>query len=86
MPQDGDAPGKTSQFLGKLPEGAIGKAIDGTIPNLRFGTERFRVGFTTAVESHDSGMPAAVTGDEEQNFTSRREANTPRPTSKPTAS
>lgn len=65
-PQDGDAPDKTSQFVGQLPEAAIGKAIDVTIPNLRIGTERFRVGFTTAVEVHDNGMPAAVTGAEEQ--------------------
>ncbi|HRX78797.1 MAG TPA: hypothetical protein P5307_07020 [Pirellulaceae bacterium] len=65
-PQDGDAPDKTSQFVGRLPETAIGRAIDVTIPNLKIGAERFRVGFTTAVEVHDSGMPAAVTGDEEQ--------------------
>ncbi|WP_145382524.1 hypothetical protein [Botrimarina mediterranea] len=65
-PQDGDAPDKTSQFVGQLPKEAVGKAIDVTIPNLRIGTERFRVGFTTAVEVHDNGMPAAVTGDEEQ--------------------
>lgn len=66
VPQDGDASGKTSQFVGQLPESTIGKAIDVTIPNLRIGTERFRVGFTTAVQQHDSGMPAAVTGTEEQ--------------------
>lgn len=66
VPQDGDASGKTSQFVGLLPESAIGKAIDVTIPNLRIGTERFRVGFTTAVQQHDSGMPAAVSGAEEQ--------------------
>jgi YHS domain-containing protein len=64
--QDGDADGKTSQFIGQLPEDAIGNAIDVTIPNLRIGTERFRVGFTTAVQSHDEGMPAGVTGTEEQ--------------------
>jgi YHS domain-containing protein len=66
VPQDGDASGKTSQFVGLLPESAIGKAIDVTIPNLRIGTERFRVGFTTAVQQHDNGMPAAVSGAEEQ--------------------
>ena len=66
VPQEGDASGKTSQFVGQLPESAIGKAIDVTIPNLRIGTERFRVGFTTAVQQHDSGMPAAVTGAGEQ--------------------
>jgi len=66
VPQDGDASGKTSQFVGQLPESAIGKAIDVTIPNLRIGTERFRVGFTTAVQQHDNAMPAAVSGAEEQ--------------------
>ena len=65
-PQDGDADGRTSQFVGKLPEAAIGNSVDVTIPNLRIGGERFRVGFTTAVQQHDSGMPAAVTGAEEK--------------------
>lgn len=65
-PQDGDTEGKTSQFVGKIPESAIGRAIDVTIPNLRFGTERFRIGFTTAVQVHDTGMPTGVTGEEEQ--------------------
>jgi len=65
-PQDGDADGKTSQFVGKIPESAIGKAVDVTIPNLRIGNDRFRVGFTTAVQVHDTGMPAGVTGEEEQ--------------------
>ncbi len=66
VPQDGDANGKTSQFVGQLPKSAIGKAIDVTIPNLRIGAERFRVGFTTAVQQHDSGMPTAVSGADEQ--------------------
>ena len=66
IPQEGDASGKTSQFVGQLPETAVGKAIDVTIPNLRIGAERFRVGFTTAVQQHDSGMPAAVSGAAEQ--------------------
>ena len=66
VPQEGDASGKTSQFVGQLPESAIGKAIDVTIPNLRIGTERFRVGFTTAVQQHDNAMPAAVSGADEQ--------------------
>lgn len=65
-PQDGDADGKTSQYVGKLPEVAVGVAVDVTIPNLRIGSERFRVGFTTAVQQHDSAMLAAVTGTEEQ--------------------
>jgi len=66
VPQEGDSDGKTSQFVGQLPDAAIGKTIDVTIPNLRIGGERFRVGFTTATASHDTGMPAGVSGAEEQ--------------------
>jgi len=66
VPQEGDADGKTSQFVGLLPKSAIGRAIDVTIPNLRIGTERFRVGFTTAVQQHNNGMPATLSGAEEQ--------------------
>ncbi|MCY2977100.1 MAG: hypothetical protein NTU79_00305 [Planctomycetota bacterium] len=66
VPQEGDADGKTSQFVGLLPASAIGKAIDVTIPNLRIGAERFRVGFTTAVQQHNNDMPAALSGAEEQ--------------------
>ena len=69
-PQDGDTTGKTSQFVGQLPEADIGKTIDVTIPNLRIGDERFRVGFSTSVEAktaqHDSAMPMAVSTDEER--------------------
>lgn len=65
-PQDGDAEGKTSQFVGQLPETLVGKSIDVTIPNLRIESERFRVGFTTAVAEHDSDMPTAVADDEER--------------------
>ena len=58
-PQEGDASGKTSQFVGQLPAAVIGKTIDVTIPNLRIGTERFRVGFTTAVEEQQLYFTAA---------------------------
>jgi hypothetical protein len=66
LPQEGDSAGKTSQFVGKLPDAAVGIAVDVTIPNVRIGGERFRIGFTTQAEQHDTGMPAAVTGAEEQ--------------------
>ena len=63
-PQEGDASGKTSQFVGQLPDAVIGKPIDVTIPNLRIGEERFRVGFSTAAKSndvsHETMMPAAI--------------------------
>ena len=71
-PQDGDTQGKTSQFVGQLPEAVIGKPVDVTIPNLRIDDERFRVGFSTAKSSDDSAheavMPAAVSTKAEQDL------------------
>ena len=64
-PQDGDAEGKTSQFVGTLPEDLRGKPLEVTIPNLRINGERFRVGFTTAV-AHQEEMPAGLPAAEEQ--------------------
>ena len=66
VPQDGDAPDKTSQFVGLLPEEFRGKQLDVTIPNLRIGGERFRVGFTTVTESHAEEMPDSRTAEEER--------------------
>jgi YHS domain-containing protein len=64
-PQDGDSADKTSQFTGQLPEAVVGSPIEVTIPNLRIGDERFRVGFSTNVAAHDESMPARVGNDEE---------------------
>lgn len=65
-PQEGDAEDKTSQFVGKLPASLQGKQLDVTIPSLRIGGERFRIGFTTVTESHVRGMPASLPADEER--------------------
>ncbi len=66
VPQEGDAPEKTSQFVGELPEEFRGKQLDVTIPNLRIAGERFRVGFTTVTESHGEEMPGSLPADEER--------------------
>ena len=66
VPQDGDAPDKTWQFVGQLPEEFRGKQLDGTIPNLRIAGERFRVGFTTVTESHAGEMPESLPAEEER--------------------
>jgi len=66
VPQDGDSPDKTSQFVGQLPESLRGKQLDVTIPNLRIDGERFRVGFTTVTQTHGDDMPAALPDDEER--------------------
>jgi len=66
VPQDGDAPDRTSQFMGQLPEELRGRQLDVTIPNLRIGDERFRVGFTTVLETHTDEMPANLPDAEER--------------------
>lgn len=66
VPQDGDAPDMTSQFLGQLPETLQGRQLDVTIPNLRIAGERFRVGFTTVSETHADEMPASLPDAEER--------------------
>lgn len=66
VPQDGDSPDKTSQFVGQLPKAFRGKQLDVTIPNLRIAGERFRVGFTTVTESHVEEMPANLPAEEER--------------------
>jgi YHS domain-containing protein len=66
-PQDGDAEGKTSLFLGQLPQKYIGREIDVTIPNIRVAGERFRLGFVSGESAHEeSAMPAKVVTEEER--------------------
>ena len=65
-PQDGDSAGKTSQFVGLLPEELRGQPLDVTIPNIRINGERFRIGFTTQTAVHQEEMPAGLPAVEEQ--------------------
>lgn len=66
-PQDGDAEGKTSLFVGQLPQKYIGREIDVTIPNIRIAGERFRLGFVSGESAHaESAMPAKVVTEEER--------------------
>lgn len=65
-PQDGDAEGRTSQFLGTLPKGLWGLKLEVTVPNIVIAGERFRLGFKSTPEEHDEGMPNKVADDEER--------------------
>ncbi len=61
-PQDGDAPNRTSLFIGKLPQELVGRNLEITVPNINIAGERFRLGFTSVTASHDAtdsdkGMP-----------------------------
>ena len=68
-PQPGDKQGMTSQFVGRLPDDIVGKAVEVTIPSIAIAGERFRLGFKSAAEAHaDSGMPPGVSGDEEKDL------------------
>jgi YHS domain-containing protein len=68
LPQDGDQPGRTSVFMGEVPQELRGRRLDVTIPNIRIDGERFRLGFISGQESHDdlSGMPSKVGNDAER--------------------
>jgi YHS domain-containing protein len=65
-PQQGDAEGKTSQFVADLPKDLSGKSLEVTIPSIRIAGERFRFGFKSVLASHDEGMLDKVSGKEEQ--------------------
>ncbi len=60
-PQAGDAAGMTSRFVGKLPAELVGKAVGVSIPNLRIGGKRFRVGFRSPEPTAHDAMPAKRT-------------------------
>ncbi len=60
-PQAGDAEGKTSRLVGKLPAALVGKAVSVSIPNLRVGAKRFRVGFRSPEPADHEAMPAKRT-------------------------
>ena len=65
-PQDGDAEGRTSQFVGTLPKGLWGLNLEVTVPNIVISGERFRLGFKSTPEEHDEGMPNKVADDDER--------------------
>ncbi|MCY2938830.1 MAG: hypothetical protein NTV55_10790 [Planctomycetota bacterium] len=56
-PQPGDKDGMTSQLLGHLPNELVGKRLEVTIPTVRIGGERFRVGFASTPPKED--MPVS---------------------------
>src|SRR5262249_32248599 len=64
-PQQGDAEGKTSQFVGQLPRRFQGRNVVVTFA-IRINGERFRRSFTSASAAHDDGMPVALSAAEEE--------------------
>jgi hypothetical protein len=66
VPQAGDTAGKTSQFLGKLPQELWGKKVEVTVPSITIAGERFRFGFRSSTQVHDEEMPARLAEVEER--------------------
>lgn len=66
-PQAGDSEGRTSCFIGSLPDRMLGRELMITIPNIAIDGERFRLSFQTHLADHsDAEMPSKATDDEEQ--------------------
>ena len=66
-PQAGDADGKTSLFVGKLPKEFWGQKLEVTIPSLKIAGERFRLGFSSANEVHaEDLMPTKVAEEDDK--------------------
>ncbi len=72
QPQDGDSANKTSQFVAKLPAELVGRTVRCTIPNLKIGTDRFRVAFDSpepvGATHGDTDMPIKVANDAERDL------------------
>jgi hypothetical protein len=66
VPQSGDAEGKTSQFIARLPKELAGKNLEVTIPSIRIGSERFRLGFKSVSTPHEEDLRDKVSGNEER--------------------
>ena len=65
-PIEGDAQGRTSQFIGTLPEDLQGQKLEVTVPNIVISGERFRLGFKSTPEQHNEGMPPKIADAEER--------------------
>lgn len=67
QPQPGDAAGKSSLFVAKLPQDSIGKSVDVTVPNITIAGERFRLSFTTKIEAHgEEAVPQKISDEAER--------------------
>lgn len=67
QPTKEDTEGTTSTFVGQLPKELAGRNVDVTVPSIRIGAERFRLGFTSAPQSHEeAAMPGKVSDEAER--------------------
>jgi hypothetical protein len=62
----GDAEGKTSQFVGTLPNELRGKRVEVTVPSIRIDGVRYRFAFSSSAAGHEENMPPPVAGEAER--------------------
>lgn len=63
-PREGDTPGATSAFAGRLPDGLAGRPLVVVVPSIRIGGQRLRFGLELGPDPA-GGMPAKVADEEE---------------------
>jgi hypothetical protein len=66
LPQPEDSPGQISRFVTEVPPSITARPLELTVPNLAFGTGRFRFTTTVGPADHATEMPAKVIDDEER--------------------
>ena len=66
VPQPGDAEGKSSQFVGKLPEELWGKPLRVSVPGIAIAGKGFQLDFTTASAPHGHGSDPHAHAEEEE--------------------
>jgi hypothetical protein len=62
-PRHDDSKGKTSVFVGTLPEALRDKRVEVTVPTIRIEGARFRFSFKNYREGQHGGMPKALSGE-----------------------
>ncbi|MBI2806256.1 MAG: hypothetical protein HYX68_14855 [Planctomycetes bacterium] len=68
VPRTGDKEGRTSQFVGKLPQELAGKAVVVTVQMIVIDGVRYRIGFASTPPKHDEGMPIGANPQDEKNL------------------
>jgi YHS domain-containing protein len=66
VPRPDDTKGKTSQFIGTLPNELWGKRVEVTVPAIRIADARFRFAFSSPESAHTDGVPPKVADEEER--------------------
>ena len=67
-PQPGDREGRTSLFIGKLPDELIGTQMVVMVPSIQIEGQRYRFSFTTPAAEHGTKMPTKLASTKERDL------------------